>query len=59
MSHPKRADAFKEWSRMMLEQAVVPDRLQYKGTSTSSKTPKASKKRKRSKRRKKRNAEET
>lgn len=30
MTHPKRADAFKEWSRMMLEQATVPDRLQYK-----------------------------
>lgn len=25
---------------MMLEQAVVPDRLQYKGTSTSSRTKK-------------------
>jgi len=35
MSHPKRADHFREWSKMMLEQATVPDRLQYKSTSKS------------------------
>lgn len=31
MSHPKRADHFKKWSQMMLEQAIVPERLEYKG----------------------------
>jgi hypothetical protein len=30
MSHPKRADHFKKWAAMMLEQALVPDRLEYK-----------------------------
>jgi len=33
--YPRRADAFREWSKLMLEQAIVPDRLQYKSTSKS------------------------
>lgn len=45
MTHPKRADAFREWSKLMLEQAIVPDRLQYKSTSTSSKSVKRMNKR--------------
>lgn len=36
-THPKRADHFREWSKMMLEQAIVPDRLQYKGASSTKK----------------------
>lgn len=35
-SYPKRADHFKKWSQMMLEQALVPDRLEYKTASKSS-----------------------
>jgi len=46
MSHPKRADHFKKWSQMMLEQALVPERLEYKGTS-SMKRPSRGGKRKR------------
>lgn len=30
MTHPKRVSAFKEWARMMTEQALVPERLEYK-----------------------------
>jgi len=30
MSYPRRADHFKKWSQMMLEQALVPERLEYK-----------------------------
>lgn len=36
-SFPKRADHFKKWSQMMLEQAIVPERLEYKGHSASTK----------------------
>lgn len=50
MSHPKRADHFREWSKMMLEQAVVPDRLQYKGLSPSSKKSNKGKKLRRKRR---------
>jgi len=41
MSHPKRADHFKKWAAMMLEQAVVPERLEYKRLSTSSRKRKS------------------
>lgn len=43
-SYPRRADHFKKWSQMMLEQALVPDRLEYKGTASkrSSSTSKSS-----------------
>lgn len=30
---PRRADRFREWSKLMLEQAVVPERPQYKTNS--------------------------
>lgn len=30
MSFPKRADHFLAWSKLMLQQAVVPDHPQYK-----------------------------
>lgn len=33
MTHPKRADHFKKWASLMLEQALVPERIQYKQTS--------------------------
>lgn len=33
---PKRADHFKKWSQLMLEQAIVPDRPQFKTTGTAS-----------------------
>jgi len=51
MSHPKRADHFKKWAAMMLEQALVPERLEYKGTS-SMKRPSKGGMRKRKSRRK-------
>lgn len=35
MTHPKRADHFKKWAALMLEQALVPERLSYKGTSST------------------------
>lgn len=35
-SYPKRADHFKKWAQMMVEQALVPDRLEYKTASRSS-----------------------
>lgn len=35
-SYPRRADHFKKWSQMMLEQALVPDRLEYKTANRSS-----------------------
>jgi len=54
MSHPKRADAFREWSKLMLEQAIVPDRLQYKGLSSSSVKTKTTKKTSRLRRRRRR-----
>lgn len=28
--YPKRVDRFREWSKLMQEQAIVPDRVQYK-----------------------------
>lgn len=31
-SHPRRVDHFREWSKLMMEQAIVPDRPQYKST---------------------------
>jgi len=34
-SHPRRADHFKEWSKLMLEQAIVPERPQYKTHSAN------------------------
>jgi len=56
MSYPKRADHFKAWSEMMLKQAVVPDRLQYKSTSKNVKGMNSSSptRRKRFRRRKRR-----
>lgn len=59
--YPKRADAFREWSKMMLEQATVPDRLQFKqakmavkgnGSFSLTKNKQRSKRRSRRKRRK-------
>jgi len=52
MSHPKRADHFKKWAAMMLEQALVPERLEYKGTSSMKRPSKGGtrKRRKRGKR---------
>jgi len=38
MSHPKRADHFREWSKLMLEQAIVPERVQYKSSAISKKS---------------------
>lgn len=35
MSYPRRADHFREWSKLMLEQALVPERVQYKGSSST------------------------
>jgi len=35
--YPRRADHFREWSKLMLEQAIVPDRVQYKFKQTSGK----------------------
>lgn len=37
MSYPKRADHFKQWSDLMLKQAIVPERLEYKGAHTANK----------------------
>jgi len=56
MSHPKRADHFKKWSQMMLEQALVPERLEYKGGGSKGSSSKKSGKRmnKRSMKRRKR-----
>jgi len=34
-SFPRRADHFREWSKLMLDQARVPDRPQYKSTSST------------------------
>lgn len=51
--YPKRADHFREWSKLMLEQAIVPDRVQYKRNGTGTSLPQAFKrKRKRKSRRK-------
>jgi len=47
MSHPKRADHFKKWSQMMLEQALVPERLEYKGTSSMKRLSKGGKRKRR------------
>jgi len=30
MSYPKRVDHFRAWSKLMMEQATVPDRPSYK-----------------------------
>jgi len=56
MSHPKRADHFKKWAAMMLEQALVPERLEYKGGPSKGSSSRKSAKRmnKRSMRRRKR-----
>jgi len=34
--YPKQVKAFLQWAKLMSEQALVPDRVQYKGLSTSS-----------------------
>lgn len=58
-SHPRRADHFREWSKLMLEQAIVPERPQYKsikgGMTLRTKRPKRFLRRKRRNRRNRRN----
>jgi len=36
---PKRADHFKKWASLMLEQATVPDRPQYKKSGKGGRKP--------------------
>jgi len=51
--YPRRADHFKKWSQLMLEQAQVPERVQYKSNGRSHvKEPLAGVQRKRRRRRK-------
>jgi len=54
MTYPKRVDAFKEWAKLMTEQALVPDRIQYKGSSTSSRKKTSRIKKRNSRKRRKR-----
>jgi len=59
-SFPKRADHFREWSKLMLEQAVVPDRPQYKSSNVRSLAGKRRKRRnrRRTRRQGRKNAQE-
>lgn len=34
MTHPKEVKAFRQWTKLMEDQAKVPDRVQYKQTSS-------------------------
>lgn len=55
-SHPRRVDHFREWSKLMMEQALVPERPQYKSNKVRSSSPaKNTKRRKRRIRRNRRN----
>lgn len=54
MSHPKQLKAFLQWSKLMQEQATVPDRLQYKGVSVKGKKSRRKKRKKRFRSRKRR-----
>jgi len=37
MSYPKRVDHFRAWSKLMMEQATVPDRPSYKKNARAGK----------------------
>lgn len=39
MSQPNKVKAFKEWATMMVDQAKVPDRVQYKKSVKGAKSP--------------------
>lgn len=59
-THPKRVDKFRAWAKLMMEQALVPDRVSYgqrHGAVAPTMAPRAAgkKSRRRRKRRKRRN----
>lgn len=39
MSHPKQVRHFREWSKQMMEQAVVPDRPDHKKSGKGGRKP--------------------